>query len=179
MGVTLIHNVKDQSVLSDISRMLETSLSKEMRYPFEEMTPFFRNGEMHLYAAYSEEVCVGFSVIIPYRSSLYVLFLVVDEKQRSKGYGTAILAALKKEYPDHFFVLDCEADRVSFYERCGIHDTGYKMEFRNTVLYVMSESQLDLDAFWYFSKVLEPLEKDDDTEFVWIEPDGTRHVISD
>ncbi len=177
MGVILVHNPEDQTVLSAISKMLETSLSKEMRYPFEELIPYFKKGDMHLYAAFSEGVCVGFSVIILCRSSLYVLFLVVDEKQRSKGYGTAILDALKKEYPDLFFVLDCEADRVSFYERCGIHDTGYKMVFRDTLLYVMSESQLDLEAFKYFSKVLEPLEKDDDTDFIWIEPDGTRHVI--
>ena len=178
MEIRLVHNPEDQSVLSAISVMLETSLSEEMRYPFEGLLPYFRNGKMHLYAAYSGEVCVGFAVVIVARKSLYILFLVVDEKQRSKGYGTAIISALKKEYPRLSIVLDCEEDRVSFYERCGIHETGYKMEFRNTLLYVMCESKLNLRDFMKFNKVLEPLEKDDDTDFVWIEPDGSRHTFS-
>ncbi len=178
MQVELRHNPSDPRILSQISDILDSSFAEAMRYPFRDLMPYFGRGEMDLWEAVSGGEPVGFAVTIPSDMMSYVLFLAVDGGQRSKGYGSAVLSALREKYPGKPLVLDCEGDLVPFYERNGIHDTGYRMEFRNILLYVMCETELDTEAFSGISLLLAPLEADDDTDFVWIEPDGTRHVIS-
>ncbi len=178
MDVELRHNPTDSETLSAVSEMLETSLEEDLRYPFEGLLPYFENGSMELYAAFDKGNDVGFAVVIPHGKLLYILFLVVNAKYRSEGYGRKIIDAMRETYPDKSLVLDCEEELVPFYEHVGIKDSGYKMEFRNILLYVMCESELCLDDFVAINKVLGPLEKDDDTDFIWIEPDGTRYVIA-
>ncbi len=178
MQVELRHNPSDPEILSQMSDMLDSSFTEAMRYPFRDLMPYFGRGEMDLWEAVSGGELVGFAVAIPSDTMVYILFLVVDRGQRSKGYGSAALSALREKYPGKPLVLDCEEDLIPFYERNGIHDTGYRMEFRNILLYVMCESELDTEAFFEISLLLAPLEADDGTDFVWIEPDGTRHVIS-
>ncbi len=177
MAVELIHNPTDSETLSAVSEMLETSFDKKLRYPFGEMIAYIEDGKMELYAAYDESELVGFSIVIPSGGTLYLLYLAVDGRYRSKGYGTAIVKELKKKYPDSDITLECEENLIPYYKRLGITETGYKTEFRAVTLYVMSESELNLKEFNDASDVISPLEANDTENFVWITPDGTRRVF--
>lgn len=85
---------------------------------------------------YSDELPVGFVVIMKNQQCGYIYFLAIDSKLRSKGYGSATVKKILEEYGKIQMILDFEvlnekADnneqrirRRSFYLRNGFHETG-------------------------------------------------------
>ena len=69
--------------------------------------------------------------------TVFILFLAVNDKIRSKGYGSQIIAWLKENYPNREIFLDVEkpdenaennkqrVKRMEFYKRNGIFDTNH------------------------------------------------------
>lgn len=88
-------------------------------------------------AYYDGERFCGFSYSIDAGDYLYLLFLAVRGAERSRGYGTRILAQLKGQFPGRIIVLEVEpADqsapnavqrrrRLAFYERNGFTPAGF------------------------------------------------------
>ena len=83
---------------------------------------------------------VGMSYVICSESVAYIFFLAIAEERRGKGYGTAALDALIKEYGEERKVvlaieeIDERADnyperirRLRFYEGNGFSMSGYKL----------------------------------------------------
>ena len=84
---------------------------------------------------YDESNLCGFLYFLVNEKTVFILFLAVNDKIRSKGYGSHIITWLKESYPSREIFLDVEKPdensenneqrmkRIEFYQRNGIYDT--------------------------------------------------------
>lgn len=118
---------------------------QQKAFPKEEQYPFWilrlmalRKGIDYL-AHYDKNLFCGISYTSSTDNMMYILYLAVNDENRSKGYGTRILNKLKeigagREITLNVEPLDETADnyiqrvrRMEFYNRNGFHDTGYRL----------------------------------------------------
>lgn len=90
-------------------------------------------------AYYDGDSFCGISYTVSDGGLVFVLYLAVNDKIRSKGYGTAILQYIKRKFPDKTITLNIEplapnsgnyAQRVrryEFYVKNGFVDTQYQI----------------------------------------------------
>lgn len=90
-------------------------------------------------AYFDEGAFCGFTFEIDLDRAHYVVFLAVNDKIRSRGYGTRILSHIRERAAGKPLVLDVEPlddaapnarqreRRVRFYERNGFSPTGYQL----------------------------------------------------
>ena len=81
------------------------------------------------------------------------MYLAVDDNMRSKGYGSRILAYVKKKYPDRPVILEVEEPddsaenaeqrrrRIAFYKRNGFHETNQYIKIRSVRYEIMSTEE--------------------------------------
>lgn len=93
------------------------------------------------YAYFDGETLCGFTYQATVGNITVLLFFAVDEKLRSKGYGSAILAKLEEAYPKNQIVITIEPidenapdietrrRRKKFYLGNGWKETGYYISF--------------------------------------------------
>jgi ribosomal protein S18 acetylase RimI-like enzyme len=86
------------------------------------------------------ETFAGMTYSVRCDEGIYLLYLAVNDKVRSRGYGTRILDSLKAEAGESPLALDVEIPsddapnneqrlrRIEFYRRSGITDTGVTLE---------------------------------------------------
>lgn len=79
---------------------------------------------------------IGLAYMIVRGKVAFLLYLAVDKDKRNRGYGSAILQAIRNRYPDKDIVLlieslheecdnmDIRVRRKKFYLRNGLRDTG-------------------------------------------------------
>ncbi|MDO4484005.1 MAG: GNAT family N-acetyltransferase [Clostridia bacterium] len=102
-------------------------------------------------AFYDEEQFCGIMYTVESEKMLFVLFLAVNDKIRSKGYGSKILGWLKEntakpialnvESPDPQAENALQREkRIEFYKRNGIVDTGRRLTNRGVNLSVLSNA---------------------------------------
>ncbi len=109
-------------------------------FPAEERAPFFivlnrvKRGTAEMLIAKENGVAVGFAYMVCNENLAYLFYLTVDDTKRGKGYGTAIISALREKYRGKRFFLAREqldksaenyAERVNrrnFYLKCGLED---------------------------------------------------------
>ncbi|MDO4623412.1 MAG: GNAT family N-acetyltransferase [Eubacteriales bacterium] len=131
-------------------------------FPVSEKFPYWIIRLMSLrkgfeYTAYFDDgLFCGLSYVISNDSDAFILYLAVNDKIRSKGYGTAILENIKEKHPGKQIVLNVEpldnhADnqvqrqkRIKFYENNNFSVTGYGMETGGDRYWIMS-NKLDFD----------------------------------
>ena len=90
---------------------------------------------VHPLAFYDGDTFCGFAYFLVNETTVFILFLAVNSKLRSKSYGSQIIAWIKQNYPGRAIFLDVEKPdaaaanhlerekRVAFYRRNGILDT--------------------------------------------------------
>jgi len=91
-------------------------------------------------AFYDQGQFVGFAYVIHVKGLHYVLYLAVNDRLRSQGYGSRILTTLKQHYHGVPLALDVEAPdptaannhqrlrRLAFYRKNGFRPTSRKMK---------------------------------------------------
>lgn len=116
----------------------------ENAFPLDERFPMWQlrllqllNRKIDFLAFYDEEDLVGAAYIVYTDRMAIPLYLAVDARLRSKGYGAFILTQLKRRYLGRPLTVECEvvaptADnyeqrrrRMTFYERNGFKKTGW------------------------------------------------------
>lgn len=117
------------------------SLAKEAFPPEEYIAPkeileMAERKEIDFLGLYDKETYVGFMVVSIYENMCYLFFLAIDNKIRSKGYGSKALEILNEIYNNKQQVVDLEKIditsenneqrilRKSFYLRNGYKETG-------------------------------------------------------
>ena len=129
-------NVAKNKTAARLARELyRTSFPKEERIPWWILRVSNRWKNVSVDTYYDGDVFCGFTHSIIIDDVLFVSFFAVNHAVRAKGYGSAILSHLKKK--GYQIVLNVEpplADapnleerlrRCRFYEKNGLHDTGY------------------------------------------------------
>lgn len=135
---------KVTSDYADMNRLEELALEA---FPPEEYLAPVQILEMSLktdldfWGLYDNDSFIGFCVIVRYADMAYLFFLAITPENRSKGYGSTILATLSGQYKSFQFVVDFEmideqapnvAQRIrrkEFYLRNGFKETGHYLTY--------------------------------------------------
>lgn len=92
-------------------------------------------------AFYDGNNLCGFSYYLVNEKTVFILFLAVNDKIRSKGYGSQIISWIKENHPNREIFLDAEkpdenaenndqrVKRIEFYKRNGIFDTNHSFTY--------------------------------------------------
>lgn len=133
-------------------------------FPKEERVPWwllrlqsYRRG-IDLTAWMDGDVFCGFTASVTVEGLHFVLFFAIDENLRGKGYGSAILTAIKEEYKT--VALNVEPliesapnygqrqQRFEFYRKNGFVDTGYHVwEVGGKFRVLSTAAELDVPIF--------------------------------
>ncbi|BDF05284.1 GNAT family N-acetyltransferase [[Clostridium] hylemonae] len=104
-------------------------------------------------AYYDGEQFCGFLYSIVREKGVWLMYLAVDANMRSKGYGSRILAYVKKKYPDRPVILEVEEPddsaenaeqrrrRIAFYKRNGFYETKQYIKIRSVRYEIMSTEE--------------------------------------
>lgn len=109
------------------------------RMPFGKLLRKAKRAGVHFLGFYDEEVFVGFAYFFQSHDFMYVMYLAVDAKTQSKGYGSRVLEYLESLNPGVRIALEIEAldeqadnyeqrvKRKAFYEKNGFVSAGIEL----------------------------------------------------
>ena len=124
----------------EIKEIYVNSFPKEERMPFAFMVILSCLWTTQFYAFYDEETLCGLVYMATLGKQNFIMFLAVDEKLRSKGYGSSILNTIQYMHQKNKLILSIEPcdeemknneqrlKRKHFYIRNGYKETGYFMK---------------------------------------------------
>ena len=137
-----------------IRALYESAFPPDERMPFERVLQKRDSGVMHLLSVESENgEFLGFANITLCLDALVLNYLAIDEKERNKGYGTAVIKELKTRYPERSIVIDIEDDGVPadnteqrirrriFYEGLGFFAMPYRLDIFGVPSIIMSSGR--------------------------------------
>lgn len=122
-----------------VATLLSEAFPPAAQEPFPLLVALAKRPGIDFLAFYDEDVFCGFAYCITKADLTYVMYLAVSGQSRSKGYGTAILDAIKQAYPENAIALDIESlsvlatnrpqriKRQAFYFRNGFRELGVRM----------------------------------------------------
>lgn len=117
----------------------------EERAPFSLLRLMARGRASDLLGVYDGDTFIGLVSMVYHADMVYTWFLAVDEGQRSRGYGTAILKEIARRNAGKRLILCIEnldepcdnlpirQRRKAFYLRNGYRETGVKLMEANVV----------------------------------------------
>ena len=138
--------------LRDYKRILEiynSSFTDIERYPVLILRLASHFKRINFIAFYDGNDPCGLTYYCFNEKSVYILYLAVEERKRSKGYGSRILAWIKKKHPDKEIFLNVEKPeeyhknylqqirRIEFYRRNGIFSTNHNLTFEGVTYTVL------------------------------------------
>ena len=121
--------------METLSELYERSFPDDERIPFQHLLNTL-NDERIMAAVFHEEELVGMYFLFLHRKLVYLSYICVREEDQDKGYGTAILEKIRKDYEGWRIVVDIEevreedenyAQEISrrhFYTKNGFVSTG-------------------------------------------------------
>lgn len=119
-----------------LCRLYLSAFPKIERHPLRELFSASANGEAEFLRFSENGKFIGLAYMIVRGNVAFLLYFAVEKKSRDKGYGSAILEAIKARYDGKDVVLLIESlheecgnmeirvRRRGFYLRNGFHDTG-------------------------------------------------------
>lgn len=132
-----------------ISQLMKTAFPKNEQFPLWLLRLLAVRKNINFQAFFDEELFCGILYTAENEKYIFVLYLAVNDKIRSKGYGSQILQWLKQS-TEKTIVLNVEAvdsnafnfkqreKRIEFYQKNGITDTGYLFTDKDEKYYVLS-----------------------------------------
>ncbi|MEE8808071.1 MAG: GNAT family N-acetyltransferase [Lactimicrobium sp.] len=117
--------------------LLKTAFPKEEMMPVGMLKRIAHRRYVSFMAYEDDGKFVGLSYAWSSDHEVFVLYLAVNPKIRSKGYGSRILQQIQKDHPGKEITLNIEPvvdtaanyqqrlKRLKFYEKNGFHETGY------------------------------------------------------
>ena len=121
----------------EICELYRKSFPKVEQFPILLLRLMSHRKGIYSVAFYDDDTLCGFSYFLVNEETVFILFLAVNDKIRSKGYGSRILSWINENYPDRKIFLDVERldenaanndqriKRIAFYERNGIFQTNH------------------------------------------------------
>ena len=122
---------------NDVCLLMRSSFPQNEQIPMWLLRVLAFRKSVNLRVFYEDEQFCGILYTAEDDKYIFVLYLAVNDRIRSKGYGTKILDWLKQN-TEKIIVLNVESidpsaenalqreKRISFYSRNGIFDTGYR-----------------------------------------------------
>ena len=115
-------------------------------FPLNERAPFFiinrlaHTGRAKWFVISERDTFVGMAYCVLYKDIVYVFYLAIAKELRGQGYGSRILAAIRKRYADKRIILMAEEStdayedvedrlkRKQFYYANGLLELNYKVD---------------------------------------------------
>ena len=104
--------------IDKIKELFYKSFPKNERMPLWFLLKRAKMDFVDFIAIYDNNVFVGFTYLITNRNLTFVLYLAINDKIRSKGYGRRVLSQIKEKYPNNRIILNIEVvdETASNYE---------------------------------------------------------------
>lgn len=135
-----VEKVRSSKRKQEIQDMYYASFSKEERMPFGLMVAMSYLRHTDFLAFYDGEVLCGWVYMATMGRQTFIMFFAVDERLRSRGYGSQILQYVETRYPQNVLLVsiepcieacgnrDLRLKRKAFYRRNGFGESGYFMK---------------------------------------------------
>lgn len=133
-----------------LKMLYNTAFPAEERAPFRMLMSRVKKGKAEMLTAFDGDEFVGFAYMVCHEDVVYLFYLAVEESKRGMGYGSLIIAGVKKKYHGKRIFLAREqldksapnySQRVSrreFYLRRGLKDQPLLIKEASVVYDVMS-----------------------------------------
>ena len=124
----------------EIKRLQQSAFPSDELYPMWSLHLLALQKHVHYVSFHEDNAFCGLMYYSVSNHLVYVFYVAVNDKIRSKGVGTKIFEWLKIKYPNKEITLNVEpldetADnteqrtrRIKFYEKQGFHDSGYMLK---------------------------------------------------
>lgn len=145
--VTLRKIHKNMLEYKQIRQLYQSAFPADERAPFALLAAKAARPNVDWWAVFDGDTFVGFMYIVLYKEDLgYLFYFAIEENLRGRGYGSASISALKREYADKRLFLAMEEmdeaaenfeqrkSRKQFYEFNGFCDMHTKL-LEGTVIY--------------------------------------------
>lgn len=135
---------------STVSRLLKSQIPASELLPLITLRLGLAKKNLDCTVFYDGDHPAGFYYVEIGRKAVFLLYLVVNPDVQSRGYGTAMLRALRENYPGMQLDMHIEipkdpsspdeqaARRARFYERAGFRYTGWKTSDGGVDYWIMS-----------------------------------------
>lgn len=139
MTVILKDLTKESKDIQEIREIYTNSFPVHQQQDVDEMLEKAKVEHTHFFGVYDKEQLCGLTYLKEGDTIVYVNYLAVSSKVRSKGYGSKTLQALKEKYANEAIFLDIEtvdsthemyelrAKRQAFYFKNGFVETKYRL----------------------------------------------------
>lgn len=140
---------KSMTDYEQIVEIYENSFPKAERFPVWLLRVMSHLSGINSVAFYDRSELCGFSYFLVNEETVFILFLAVNSKSRSKGYGSQIISWIKSNYPNRDIFLDAEKPdenaennhqrikRIEFYRRNGIFRTNSSFSYDDVTYEVL------------------------------------------
>ena len=132
---------KSMADYEDVVEIYKNSFPKVEQFPLWLLRIMSHLKGINSYAFRDGDDLCGFAYFLVNDETVFILFLAVNAKVRSKGYGSQIISWIKETYPNKEIFLDVEKPdensennhqrikRIEFYRRNGIFDTNQSFTY--------------------------------------------------
>lgn len=159
---------KSMTDYEQIIEIYKSSFPKVERFPVWLLRIISHLRGINSIAFYDGNNLCGFSYFLVNEKTVFILFLAVNDKIRSKGYGSQIIRWIKDNYPNREIFLDAEKPdenagnnhqrmkRIEFYQRNGIYRTDHSFTYDNVTYEILctdknfSEEEYNENLMSYF-----------------------------
>ena len=150
MNLTVKKVDKNLKEYSKIKKLMVKTFPKNERIPFWLLNLYTANDNVEFLAYYDSNNIVGITYTINYENTAFLLYLVVFDKLRNKGYGKELLNSLKE---NKYIVLNAEKPsinkdnieqrkkRINFYLKNGFLNTKYELVEKDETYTILSTNK--------------------------------------
>lgn len=150
MNITIKSFRSGKNMEKKLKMLYNTAFPAEERAPFHMLMSRVKNGKAEMLTAFDGDEFIGFAYMVCHEDVVYLFYLAVKESKRGMGYGSLIIAGVKKKYHGKRIFLAREqldksapnySQRVSrreFYLRRGFKDQPLLIQEASVVYDVMS-----------------------------------------
>ena len=122
---------------SNVIELYKEAFTTVRRVPSWILKCMMRKGKAGFSVLYENDTWIGLIYITEYKDIVFVHFFAISSSQRSTGYGSKVVDAMKEVYSNHRIVLNIEEleeqsenylqrlKRKAFYEKNGFSSSGY------------------------------------------------------
>lgn len=153
---------ENHSYDKELRKLYQEAFPKKERIPFNQIIAYLDIIDINIFTY--ESNFVGFSINVPYKDLLYVLYFAMNSKYRSKGFGSQAMELIRRNNLNKSIVLDIETinpnstnsleriKRKKFYLRAGFMETGIEYYQKEVLFEVLCLGKLvtskEIDDFW-------------------------------
>lgn len=143
--IKLVNIQDNKNCVKNIRRLYNDAFPKNERVPFFLLKYMATKEKADLYGIYDNTEFIGLLYNVYYKDTVFVFYLAIDSKIRSKGYGSAIIDEIKLRSKNRRIILNIEEvdensndfeqqmRRKSFYIKNGFKESSIKTREKNVV----------------------------------------------